>query len=115
MAKMSAFLFLFLHLACLATHPDAPPNILLTPEQKELLMKGKPVYPPIVDKGDGGAGVAVFKVNAPAEIVWKVISQFDQYPKWVDGVKKTEFYKPAQGDHIYVKFIVGKWFTPSYT
>ncbi len=99
----------------LQPYQGAPPVIQLTPAQKEQLAQGKAVYPPLVDNKDGGSAIAVFKVNAPAEFIWKVISQFDQYPNWVDGVKKTIHYKPAEGDSVYIQFTVGKWFTPSYT
>ena len=99
----------------LSPYQGAPPAIQLTPVQKEHLIKGKPVYFPVVDNKDGGSAVAVFKVNAPAELIWKVISRFEQYPNWVDGVKKTTYYKPFNGDHVYIQFTVGKFFTPSYT
>ena len=99
----------------LPPYQGAPPAIQLTLAHKEQLAHGKPVYFPVVDNQDGGSAVAVFKVNAPAEFIWKVISQFDQYPNWVDGVKKTNYYKPVDGDHVYVQFTVGKFFTPSYT
>jgi Polyketide cyclase / dehydrase and lipid transport len=98
-------------------HPyqGSPPAIELTSAQKEQLTKGRPVYFPVVGKKNSGSAIAVFKVNAPAELIWEVISRFDQYPNWVDGVKKTTYYKPADGDHVYVQFTVGKFFTPSYT
>jgi len=99
----------------LSAYKGAPPVLHLTSEQKEILSSGKPVYPPPVeDEKNGGSGIAIFIVDAPLQFVWQVIERFDQYPNWVDGVKKTEMYKPSHGDMVYIKFTVGKWFTPAY-
>ncbi|MDA0712810.1 MAG: SRPBCC family protein, partial [bacterium] len=92
-----------------------PPQIKLTEKQLKTLAKGKPVYPPVVaDSENSGSALAVFKVEAPTQFVWEVIKQFDQYPVWVDGVQKIEYYKPIKGQVVNVKFTVGKWFTPSF-
>lgn len=92
-----------------------PPQIKLTDKQLRTLARGKPVYPPVVaDSENSGSALAVFKVEAPTQFVWEVIKQFDQYPIWVDGVQKIEYYKPVNGQNIFVKFTVGKWFTPSF-
>ena len=95
---------------------DTSETIVLTEKQQRLLESGKPVFPPVKEvDGKGGAATAIFRVKAPTSTVWKVIEDFDQYKNWVDGVKDTVRYEGKDKNKIYVKFQVGKWFTPTYT
>lgn len=80
------------HKGLLKPYPQPPPPIPLTAADKAALEKGEPVMKTL--EGDsGGRGAAVFRVNAPADVVWSVIGDFPSYPKWIDNVEETEVYK----------------------
>lgn len=92
-----------------------PPRPELTSEEQKLVAKGEPVLKRIPDPdGQGGRGVAVFSVKAPSDIVWSVISDFAEYPKWISNLKSTQIYK-TEGDFIYVAFTVGIPLLGNYT
>lgn len=98
------------------TIDDTPEAFVLTEKQQRILESGKPVFPPVKEvDGKGGAATAIFRVKAPPATVWKVIKDFDQYKNWVDGVKDTVRYEGKDKNKTYIKFQVGKWFTPTYT
>jgi hypothetical protein len=99
----------------LKPYEGAPPVVTISAEQEAKLAKGKAIYPPPAEAGEAGGGaMAIFRVNAPANTVWDVIANFDQYKGWVDGVVDIKRYKPNSGDNIFIQFTVGKWFSPNY-
>lgn len=79
-----------------------PKPVQLTAADTATLAKGDRVMKQVQQK-DGGRGVAIFRVNAPAQTVWSVISNFAKYPDWVEGVDRTNVYKRV-GNDIYVEF-----------
>ena len=58
-----------------------------------------------VKKGKGGRGIAIMDVAAPPKVVWSVITNFSQYPKWIDKLETCQVYK-KQGKHIFARFVI---------
>jgi ribosome-associated toxin RatA of RatAB toxin-antitoxin module len=62
----------------------------------------------------GGRGLAIFRVQAPPDVVWAVINDFDQYPKWIHNVDKCQVYQ-RDGGNIDVDFVIsGLGFSAEY-
>ena len=89
-----------------STRPiSEPPTLVLSQDEQAKLAREKVVYQH-VDTVEGKRSAVVFRVNAPAAIIWSVITDFDSYPGWVKGVKDVEVYK-IENDDIYVRFRIG--------
>lgn len=79
-----------------------PPQVELDEKERDRLEKGGTVFKNL-SHGDIKRGVIVFRVAAPAAVVWSVIKDFNSYPEWIDGVDKAGIYKEENG-HTYVHF-----------
>ena len=81
-----------------------PGRAELTPAEQAALLSGQAVYKQTrhdnVDRG-----TAIFDVAASQETVWQVITNFQQYPKWIQEISGTEVYMSA-GRNIYVDFTI---------
>lgn len=93
------------HRGVIAPYTGEPPKVTLTPEQQATVNSGEPVYTQ-VQMGNSGRATAVFKVNASAAKIWKVISNFKMMPEWVGGeLKSTKVYKEdPKNKKIFVEF-----------
>lgn len=91
------------HQGVIKPYQGAPPAVPLTAADKAKLEQGKPVMKTFEEGEAGGRGVAIFRVNAPPEVVWSVIRDFSRYPEWIDNVEKARIYH-QKGDHIDVHF-----------
>lgn len=80
------------HKGVLKPYKQPPPPVSLTAKDQAALGKGEPVMKTLEGES-GGRGAAVFRVNAPPDVVWGVISDFKSYPKWIDNVEEIEVYK----------------------
>lgn len=124
--RFFAFVFCLLPLIAIAADPNkphdhrgrikpdlmpdgAPKEVPLSDAEKKTISAGTPIYKQ-TGEGSGGHGVAVFKVNASPKNVWKVISDFKKYPKWINHLTKAEIYK-QEGDKIFVEFTISALFT----
>ena len=85
--------------------PPAPPT--LSDKERTQLVSGKPVMQQTEGEA-GGRGLAVFRVNAPPDLVWATINDFKSYPKFIDEVKDIEVYK-KDGGKIDVRFHIASW------
>lgn len=102
------------HQGILRPYQGSPPAIVLSDREYEILERGEPIYKQIeLDDATGGRGAVVFRVMAPADVVWSVISDFSRYPQWVEGVDEAEIFR-KEGDDIYVRFKV-HWLGGRYT
>ncbi len=88
------------HPAVLKPIVKAPAAIELSKEEQARVGQGEPVLRQTQGE-DGGRGVAVQTVKAPAAVVWDTILAYDKYPDWVDGVKSCEVYQ-TQGNKLFV-------------
>jgi len=91
------------HQGILKPYTQLPPA-RLDPADLASLRAGKPIRRQ-TDTGAGGRGVAIFRVNAPADTVWATINNFQSYPKWIDNLSKCAVYK-REGDAIDVEFVI---------
>jgi ribosome-associated toxin RatA of RatAB toxin-antitoxin module len=96
------------HQGVIAHFDGEPPRVELNAQEQQRFLKGEPIRKQILRGAGGGRGVAIFRVNAPAEVVWSVIRDYPSYPRWIDSVDKCEIYK-RDGDDIYVRFVVSSW------
>jgi Polyketide cyclase / dehydrase and lipid transport. len=101
------------HNGIIPPYEDTPPRVLPTASEQVRLEQGDPVYKRIETEG-GDRVIAIFRVNAPPEIIWSVIADFASYPEWIDALAEAEVYK-RDGDDIYVRFRVEHWLAGSYT
>lgn len=89
--------------SALTPFPEPPANIELTDAQRDTVARGTPVF----NKSDGAGGGrawAVFRVNAPCDTTWSVISDLGNYTEYLKGdILESTIYK-REGDFIYVKF-----------
>ena len=90
-----------------ATKFTNPQKASLTSTDVQQLASGKPVFKQ-VRAGNGGRGIAVFDVQASEQTVWGVISSFEKYPVWIDGLAKCDVYK-KDGNTIYADFVISTW------
>jgi carbon monoxide dehydrogenase subunit G len=44
--------------------------------------------------------VTTYEIQAPAEMVWKAISDFRQYPAWSKGIFEASQLEPGDGDGV---------------
>ena len=94
----------------LTPYRGEPPFIVLSDAERGKLERFEAVYPAITDEGNTGGGQAMFRVKADPQIIWDVIADFSNYPKFNKDLQKTEYYKPKQGNFVYVKFAATKFF-----
>ena len=81
-----------------------PGRAKLTLAEQATLLSGQAVYKQT--KHDNvNRGTAIFDVAASQETVWQVITNFQQYPKWIQEISGTEVYMSA-GRNIYVDFTI---------
>lgn len=90
------------HNGILIPYEGEPPHITLTDKDKKKLQKEKAVYKKIDIEG-AKRGIAVFRVNAKADIIWSVIRDFKSYPDWIEDIQQTHIYKQQDGN-IFVRF-----------
>lgn len=74
-----------------------PAALSLTAAEKADLAKGELVQRQS-RKDDGGSGVAVLYISAPAETVWDVILDYDRYPDRVNNVTSCTVYQRTGSD-----------------
>ncbi len=107
---LAVFLGVNLNAAELTPYRGEPPQIVLTEAEHAKLEKFESVYPPITDEGNTGGGQAVFRVKADPQTIWDVIGDFPNYPKYNKDLQQSDYYKPKQGNFLYVKFSASKLF-----
>ncbi|MEE2751528.1 MAG: SRPBCC family protein [Myxococcota bacterium] len=90
------------HQGLIPSFEGAPPSTELTPEELSTLFTGQPVFRKNAGENEG-RGVAIFRVMAPAEVVWSVILDYDKYPEWIHDLKDTEIYHRTD-DLLYTTF-----------
>lgn len=101
------------HQGIIPSYDGAPPEIALSVLEYDAVEEGQAVHKAIDVNGMVGAA-AVFRVNAPPEMVWATISDFRNYPAWIDGLVETKVYL-REGDDVYVKFRYQHWLAGEYT
>ena len=78
---------------------ESPTKTPLSAEEQATLQKGDAVRKQ-ARSGNGGRGIAIMDVSAPAEDVWSVITDFEQYPKWIDQMSASSIYDTSKNsDH----------------
>jgi len=85
---------------------ENPTKTELSAEERSTLKKGEAVRKQ-VRSGNGGRGIAIMDVSASSEEVWSVITDFEQYPKWIDQMSSSSIYstsKQANHTEILVDF-----------
>jgi ribosome-associated toxin RatA of RatAB toxin-antitoxin module len=92
------------HQGSLKPYPEPPPPPQLSAAELAVLASGKPVMRTL-DGAAGGRGAAVFRVNAPPEVTWKVINNFAAYPTYISEVKSCEVYNRS-GNNIDTAFTI---------
>ena len=95
------------HHGLLKPYPRPPPPLVLSDDEKKTLDAGDAVSRQS-EKGAGGRGTAIFRVDASPAIVWSTITDFPSYPKWIDEVKKCEVYQ-KDGGKIDVNFKIASF------
>jgi ribosome-associated toxin RatA of RatAB toxin-antitoxin module len=92
-----------------ATHPHpsvlkpitkSPAAIALNAEEQAEIRSGDAILRQTQGE-NGGRGVAVQLVKAPAALVWDTILAYDEYPQWVDDVESCEVYQ-KKGTQLFV-------------
>ncbi len=95
------------HQGKLPSYIGEPPSISLSKSEQAQVDKGEPVYLKVKDgRGSGGLATAVFKVNAPPERVWRILKNFESYPKWIPELQVAEVYKREDNNvfgHFYYR------------
>lgn len=85
------------HQGKVAAYKGAPPVVTLDAAQEKVLQTGKPVFKTIEGKS-GGRGVAVFLVNAPSDVVWSVIGNYNMYHRWIDDLDESKLLEAKNGN-----------------
>ena len=85
----------------------SPPEISLSVSDLSDLADGATLIRSVRGDADNHA-VAVLRVDASPAVIWSVLLDFDQYPRWVDGLVSTEIYE-QDGDDYYVSFHYRQW------
>jgi ribosome-associated toxin RatA of RatAB toxin-antitoxin module len=84
-----------------------PPAITLSPSEQARFDSGQAVFKTTI-LADAKRAAAIFKVNASPGKIWAIIRNFQSYPKWIDGVMKTDIYH--QSDNLLsVRFEANHW------
>lgn len=96
------------HQGILVPYQGEPPEIVVSEQERQTLEEGRPVYKKI-DIAGARRGIALFRVNASANVIWSVISDFASYPAWVADIDETEIYRRDDG-LVYVRFVANHWF-----
>jgi ribosome-associated toxin RatA of RatAB toxin-antitoxin module len=92
------------HQGVLKPYPRPPPAIVITPDEQAVLNSGKPVMRALGGDG-GGRGLAVFLVQAPPAVTWKVINNFAAYPSYIKEVEVCEVYR-RDGENADTRFVL---------
>jgi ribosome-associated toxin RatA of RatAB toxin-antitoxin module len=92
------------HRGVLKPYPRPPKPPALTDADRATLAAGKPVMRQTEGEA-GGRGLAIFQVNAPADVVWATIRDYPSYPNFIPEVKKCEIYK-KDGGNVDVRFLL---------
>lgn len=77
-----------------------PAALQLTASERDMVNKDEPIVRSQKHDG-GGSGQAVQYINAPAEVVWDVILDYDKYPARVKNVVSATVYERS-GTRVYV-------------
>lgn len=107
-------LILLLGTLAYADLPQAPLDPAALPEtldlgsrQRERITRGRSVFFEISVLERSYRAVA-FRVAAPEDVVWSVISDFGAYANWIEDVQRARVYRQADGE-TYVEFDVEHW------
>jgi ribosome-associated toxin RatA of RatAB toxin-antitoxin module len=92
------------HRGVLKPYPRPPKPPVLGDADRAVLASGKPVMRQTEGEA-GGRGLAIFHVNAPADVVWATIRDYPSYPRFIPEVKKCEVYK-KDGAKVDVEFVI---------
>jgi ribosome-associated toxin RatA of RatAB toxin-antitoxin module len=92
------------HKGMLKPYPRPPKPLVLSAADKATLAAGKPVMRQTEGEA-GGRGLAIFEVNAPADVVWATIRDYGSYPRFIPEVKKCEVYK-NDGKNLDVNYVI---------
>jgi ribosome-associated toxin RatA of RatAB toxin-antitoxin module len=92
------------HQGLLKPFPRPPRPLALSAADQAMLSSGKPVMR-LTEADAGGRGLAIFQVNAPADVVWATIRDFSSYPRFIPEVKKCDIYK-KNGGNVDVDFVI---------
>jgi hypothetical protein len=87
----------------ISPYNDAPPEVPLSADEMKTVISGTPIYKTIQSTG-GGRSTAVFKVKAPSQAIWNLISNFEKYPEWIGGKLESTNVYHRDGDRIFVEF-----------
>ena len=88
----------------IATRFNNPTKAKLSADDTAVLKSGKPVRKQVKSEG-GGRGIAIMDISADEKTVWSVITDFPNYPNWIDQLTLCEVYK-KEGKQIYTRFII---------
>ncbi len=84
---------------------SAPPPLRLSADEANRVAAGEDVIRPF---GGGDARPAiVFRVKAPPERVWRVVSDFKALSRYIDEVKRVEILR-RDGEHTIAKLEMGQ-------
>lgn len=72
------------------------PGVKLNGKALKILSSGKPFQTQIQSGSSGGRGLVVQDVDAPTEIVWERILDFDSYNRMVPKTAESKIYKTEQ-------------------
>ena len=75
----------------------------LSGDEIKQIQSGKAVRRQVRGK-DGGRGIAIMDVNAPADRIWKTILDYKAYPEWIDKLDQTKIYGGNIEDGYLVTF-----------
>lgn len=104
------------------------PGVKINSKASAVLQQGKPYQTQIKDgSGKGGRGLVVQDVDAPTDVVWDRILDFDKYDKMVPKTYESQTYKSLSkgkmkeiwvrmkvGFPVYkITFYVHHWYEPS--
>jgi hypothetical protein len=101
------------HRGLLKPYIAAPPNVALSSDEQYQLKMGESVYTQI-NAADDARPAVVFRVAAPPDVIWSVITDFASYPKWIEGLAEAEVYR-KDGADIFVRFQIRRWFIGNIT
>ena len=88
----------------IATKFKKPTPTTMTAAEIKILKQEKAVRKQIKNS-TGGIGVAIMDVRADQKTVWRVITDYGNYPKYIKQMKKTEIYN-ANGNKMFVRFVL---------